>query len=348
MKKLIGLFLLLPLMAFGQPFLRNWATTNANPVPTIAQGGTGQTTAPLARTALDVPSLTTASNQWGTNGNTFPSMQTSVSTNVYTTPATVTQAHNSTTVTSTGNVFAGWPRYGVSFNQGGVNQFFVSSTNNANQLTASDGFQGAGFTNSAVQVYLPLWAFYDIGFNQQAYIGAGGMFGTASGTFGQGFADGGYRIEDGIYSTQLHMFAVGGIFGEMLGFGSDNNSGNPPWALSPLAPNYSYIMLPNGVNDFRVGITNDLGAIYISSLIQQQGATNKPHGQFVLNGASTVAVGNTLVTATTQIHFNEVLPNGGTASGQIIPVSVTPNTGFSVKSIALDTSICEYWLVNTN
>jgi hypothetical protein len=67
-----------------------------------------------------------------------------------------------------------------------------------------------------------------------------------------------------------------------------------------------------------------------------------PSGTFTANGASTVTVANTAVTATSQIQITlktvggTVNPNGPTV------ITITPGTGFSVNGAASDTSVYNY------
>jgi hypothetical protein len=205
----------------------------------------------------------TSSNSFGTNGNSFPSIVYHTSANVYPTAATVTVANNSSNVTATGNLFAGWPRYGVSFAQGG-NQLFVRSTNGPNAITSTLNIS-PGYTNASVNVYFPELTGYDINGNQQWFIGAGGMFGTATGNLTQGTADGGVYFMDGNLSTHIANSNPGGGFGELLGFQLDFNNGGPAFSTSDTAPSFSFILEASGRGDFRNGLENDQGQLVLNN-----------------------------------------------------------------------------------
>lgn len=121
-----------------------------------------------------------------------------------------------------------------------------------------------------------------------------------------------------------------------------------PWIVDPNAPNFCCAVLADGTIGMK-GETNIGGTtLTMGNMISFQGETNKPSGQFVLNGSTTVNVGNTLVTATTKIIMTEQSANGGTQAGNPFVTGTTPGTGFAVKGTAADTSIVFYTLVNTN
>ena len=237
----------------GGSVVTNFITTNS---------GIGST-ASSALAALGGASLT-ASNTWSTNGQNFPSIVWHYSTNVYSTPATLSSTNNSGVIGATGNPFAGWPRYGMSVVING-GQYWVKGTNNANVLSIFPNTSGGSYTNLSAQFYYPEDAFMDINGNQQGAIGAGGMFVTASGNNTFNAADGGYRIEDGKDSIRAAMLNPGGSFGESYQLFSDANNEGPIMSLAAEAPSYDFIELPNGVMDFRAGITNDQGQLVIEN-----------------------------------------------------------------------------------
>jgi hypothetical protein len=98
-------------------------------------------------------------------------------------------------------------------------------------------------------------------------------------------------------------------------------------------------------NTLICGTTGNTWKQVATHTLMMSSATNQACGKFVLNGTSTVNVGNTTVSASCTILCQEVAANGGTQSGIIIITGETSNTGFAVKSIALDTSICNYEII---
>jgi hypothetical protein len=67
-------------------------------------------------------------------------------------------------------------------------------------------------------------------------------------------------------------------------------------------------------------------------------------GTFTANGATAVVVANTAVTANSQIMIT-LKTVGGTPAGQPFLSAITAGTGFSVKSVAGDTSVYNYMIV---
>lgn len=75
-----------------------------------------------------------------------------------------------------------------------------------------------------------------------------------------------------------------------------------------------------------------------SSVIRATGGT------FTANGASSVTVTNSNVTANSVVVFG-LKTAGGTISGAPYMFTVTPATGFTVRAGASDTSAYNYWIL---
>jgi len=79
----------------------------------------------------------------------------------------------------------------------------------------------------------------------------------------------------------------------------------------------------------------------------QKSGSNLTCGTFVLNGATTVAVANTSVTAVTDIILMSLNVAGGTVGAQPhLTQAPTPGTGFSVVGTASDTSTYNYMIIH--
>lgn len=75
-----------------------------------------------------------------------------------------------------------------------------------------------------------------------------------------------------------------------------------------------------------------------SSVIRATGGT------FTANGASSVTVVNANLTANSVIVFG-LKTVGGTPAGYPYQFTVTPGTGFTVRAVAGDTSVYNYWIL---
>jgi len=110
---------------------------------------------------------------------------------------------------------------------------------------------------------------------------------------------------------------------------------------------------PNGSNLFPIAFpTTPLVAeflqdsiVQLMELINQQCApvaqTINNGGTFTANGATAVVVPATQVTANSQVNIT-LKTVGGTPAGAPFLSAITPGTGFSVKSVAGDTSVYNY------
>ena len=103
--------------------------------------------------------------------------------------------------------------------------------------------------------------------------------------------------------------------------------------------------IPGSDNSFSMGKSGATWSQVWTHALEMPQATNSATGSFVLNGTSTVNVGNTFVTASSKIICTEASANGGTQSGNVFLTGQTAATGFAVKGVALDTSIVNYVIV---
>jgi hypothetical protein len=100
--------------------------------------------------------------------------------------------------------------------------------------------------------------------------------------------------------------------------------------------------------------TNFSGAIYTSPVVvdgaipfiagPQSSVVQAHGGTFTANGSTGVTVSDTSVTANSVIIFG-LKTVGGTINGGPFVVTVTPGTGFSIKSGSTDTSTYNYWIL---
>jgi hypothetical protein len=305
---------------------------------------------------------------YNTNGQTLFQATTSYHTNL-----ALTIPQFGIALSCTGGGMAGW-HVGDNIILSGNDQVAVTTLVNSNlvYITGSAGGAGTAHTAETNAVYTPnmiastdttgpTHQSFSVDSGGEVYLSDGGSTPDPFMMFSQ-FTTNGFGLQ---------IRANGGAFGpyswclDSLGSPNGRFSQNIIQVSSAAQYNSFVINSDSSVsisstsgtgaltNDFgsTLPVTTQLvltGGVQIPVVPIVAGATNKPAGQFILNGASTVNVGNTLVTTNMLIKWQEYSPNGGTASGAIIPVSVTAGTGFAVKSIALDTSICKYWLVTTN
>ena len=135
------------------------------------------------------------------------------------------------------------------------------------------------------------------------------------------------------------------LFGNGTGFNM-TNSGATPFDLCVITNQQGLVARWAGSNSPSDGsylqLVGNIAVATAGNGLRVKEGSNAKQGTFTLNGTTTVNVGNTSVTSSSRIIMSQNLPNGGTASGLIIPVSITAGTGFAVKSVALDTSICAY------